>query len=137
VITASTFKDFFDRGQFDYGPDLPKIRDKDIDRAIAEAMAVINQGIYPNTEALDQAAHYLTAHFLFCDVDAADGGGQPIMLQSGRSADGLSESLSLPAWATQGEFAFYTTTYYGQKWLHLTAPHIGGAVYCVAGATQP
>jgi hypothetical protein len=137
MITASSFKDYFDRGQFDYGPTLPQIRDKDIDNAIAEAMAVINIGLYPTDEAKEMASHYLAAHFLFLDTNAAGTGAQPSMLQQSRGADGLSESVSLPAWATQGEFAFYCTTYYGQKWLHLTAVHIGGAVVTVAGRTLP
>jgi hypothetical protein len=36
-----------------------------------------------------------------------------------------------------GEFAFYCTTYYGQKWLMLTKPYLDGAVYTVGGGTNP
>jgi hypothetical protein len=37
----------------------------------------------------------------------------------------------------QGEFAFYATTYYGQKWLILSKPYLDGAVFSVEGGTMP
>lgn len=136
-ITAETFKAYFDRGQFDYGTDLPEIRDSDINRAIAEAEAVFSEGIYPDDDAANQALLYLTAHFLYLDTEAGESGGQPVFNQTSRSAGGISEGLSIPEWMNQGEFAFYATTYWGQKWLMLSKPYIDGAVYSVPGATQP
>lgn len=137
TITAAEFKDYFDRGQFDYGTDPPAIRDKDIDSAIAEAQAVFNGDLYPDEETCKQALYYLTAHFLQKDFEAVESGGQPSFIQSSRSADGISESLSIPDWMNQGEFAFYATTYYGQKWLMLSKPYLDGAVFTVYGATLP
>ena len=136
TITATEFKDYFDRGQFDYGTTLPQIRDKDIDQAIAEAEAVFND-IYPDEAACKQALLYLTAHFLLNDTEAADTGGGTVLTGSSRSADGISESYVVPEWMQQGDFAFYATTYYGQKYLALSLPYLGGAVSSVAGATQP
>jgi hypothetical protein len=137
TITATEFKSYFDRGQFTYGTTLPSVRDKDIDSAIAEMEAVINQDLYPTEAICQQAKLYLTAHFLQNDTDASDSGGQPNFIQNSRSADGISESVSIPDWMNKNEFAFYATTYYGQKWLMLTKPYIDGAVYVVTGATQP
>jgi len=137
TITATEFKSYFDRGQFTYGVDLPNIRDKDIDSAIAEALAVFNQDLYPTDELGKQALYYLSAHFLQTDTNSAESGGQSAFSQASRSADGLSESLSIPDWMNQGEFAFYATTYYGQKWMMLSKPYLDGAVFIVAGTTTP
>lgn len=137
MITVEEFKTFFDRGQFTYSETLPDIRDKDITNAISEKDAILNDGIYPDDETLKLAEYYLTAHFLTLDTEASESGGQPSFNQTGRSADGISESLQIPEWMNDGEFAFYATTYYGQKWLMLTKPYLGGAVYTVLGATTP
>lgn len=137
--TVSTFKTKFARGQFDYGTVLPAILDADITDAIAEAEAVFNPGLYPSDypEIGTLCELYLTAHFLVTDIDAADSGGQTRLLQNSRSVDGVSESLEIPDWMKAGEFAFYVTTYYGQKWLILSKPYLDGAVFVVGGATQP
>lgn len=137
TIDATEFKAYFDRGQFTYGTTAPDIRVKDIDQAIAETEAVLNDGIYPDEDTCKQAKYYLTAHFLTNDIDAGDSGGLPSFVQTSRSADGISESVSVPEWMNQGEFAFYSTTYWGQKFLILTKPYLDGAVRVVSGATLP
>lgn len=137
TIDAAEFKAYFDRGQFDYGTVLPEIRDDDIDRAIAEAAAILNDGIYPDEATCKQARYYLSAHFLQQDIDAGESGGQPAFVQSSRSADGISESVSIPEWMNEGVFAFYATTYWGQKWLALSKPYLDGAIIAVGGATLP
>ena len=137
TVTIASFKTQFSRN-FTFGSALPDVLDDDITKAIAEKDAVFNPEIYPvDTPAIGTLAeHYLTAHFLASDIDAADSGGQPRFAQSSRSADGVSESLAIPD-DLKGEFAFYCTTYYGQKWLMLTRPYLGGAVFSVEGGTQP
>lgn len=141
TITATEFKDYFDRGQFLYGSTVPyaypEVRDKDIDSAIAEAQAVFNGGLFPDEATCKQALYYLTAHFLQKDLDAVESGGQSTYNQSSRSADGISESLSIPEWMNEGEFAFYATTYWGQKYLMLVKPYLDGAVFVVNGGTLP
>lgn len=137
AVTVSSFKTLFSRGQFEYGTDVPDIRDVDIENAIAEANAVFNPGIYPDEAIHDLALSYLTAHFLATDTDAADSGGQSRFIQTSRSVDGVSESVEVPDWMKAAEFAFYCTTYYGQKWLMLTKPYLDGAVYVIEGGTTP
>lgn len=137
AVTVSSFKTLFSRGQFEYGTDVPDIRDVDIENAIAEANAVFNPDIYPDDTIRDLALSYLVAHFLATDTDAADSGGQSRFIQTSRSADGVSESLEIPDWMKAAEFAFYCTTYYGQKWLMLTKPYLDGAVYVIEGGTTP
>jgi len=141
TITATEFKEYFDRGQFLYGDSepyvYPEIRDKDIDSAIAEALAVFNPGLFPDEETCKLSLSYLTAHFLQLDSEAIESNGQAKFNQSSRSADGISESLEIPEWMKEGEFAFYCNTYYGQKYLILTKPYLDGAVSVVNGGTLP
>lgn len=139
AVTVASFKTSFSRGQFEYGTELPDIRDEDITAALAEANAVFNPDIYPTDkpEIADLALSYLTAHFLQTDIEAADGQGQARFIQTSRSVDGVSESLDIPDWMKEAEFAFYSTTYYGQKWLMLTKPYLDGAVYVIEGGTTP
>ena len=140
-ITSAEFKVSFDRGQFLYGSTspyaYPEVRDKDIDSAIAEALAVFNPGLFPDEATCKQALYYLTAHFVQQDLDVIVSGGQAKFNQSSRSADGISESLSIPEWMNEGEFAFFATTYYGQKYLILAKPYLDGAIFAVSGATLP
>lgn len=137
TITTTDFKSYFDRGQFTFGTVLPAVRDKDITAAIAEATAVINLSLYPTDAIAIMALEYLTAHFLQLDIEAANASGQPVFNQASRSADGISESLQIPEWMTQGEYALYSTTYYGQKYITISKPYLDGAVYAVEGATMP
>lgn len=141
TITATEFKAYFDRGQFLYGSTIPyafpEVRDKDIDSAIAESLAVFNPGLFPDEATCKQALSYLTAHFVQLDLDAVASDGQAKFNQSSRSADGISESLEIPEWMKEGEFAFYSTTYYGQKYLILAKPSLDGAVFSVPGGTRP
>lgn len=136
-MDAATFKAFFDRGQFTYSDTLPGIRDLDIERAAAESAAVFNPDLYPTEEIKTQADLYLTAHFLQNDIDSADGGGGSALLQTSRSALGVSESVHIPEWMQKGDFSLYSTTYYGQKFLMITRPHLGGAVVAIRGGTNP
>lgn len=139
AVDAATFKAYFDRGQFVYGTEAPDIRDKDITQALGEANAVFNPDLYPTEtpEIADLALTYLTAHFLVTDTDAQDSGGQTRLLQNSRSADGVSESVDIPEWMRAGEFAFYATTYYGQKFLIISKPYLDGVVLVIGGGTQP
>ena len=138
TVTLASFKTQFARN-FTFGAAVPDIMDADITNAIAEKDAVFNFSLYPTDkpEVGTLAEHYLTAHFLATDVDAADSGGQVRLLQTSRSADGVSESVDIPDWMKAGEFAFYATTYYGQIYLILSKPYLDGAVFSVEGGTQP
>ena len=133
-ITTDAFKTFFARN-FTFGDTLPDVLDADIDKAFAEACAVFNEGLYPDDATTELVYGYLAAHFLQEDLNAAEGGGAPTYNVSSHSADGISESLAIPEWMNAEEFAFYSTTYYGQKFLILSKPYLDGAVFVVTGAT--
>lgn len=136
TITSLEFEAFFDRGQWTYSETLPDVREKDIDEAIAEALAVMNQDLWEDETDCKQALYYLTAHFLVMDLQIADSGGQGLFMQTSRSADGISESLHIPEWMQNSDFALYTTTGYGIKYLMLAKPYLDGAIYSVKGGTR-
>lgn len=136
-ITAAQFKDHFDRGQFDYGADVPQVRDKDVESAIDEMSAVIDIQLYPTQKISTQAQAYMTAHFLTLDLGASDTGGQPVFNQSSRSVGSISESLAIPGWMMEGTNAQYAITYYGQKWLMMVKQYTTGTMMIVGGGTQP
>jgi hypothetical protein len=136
-ITAATFKTYFARGQFTYGTVLPAVLDSDIDQAIVEASAVFNFSLYPSDAIGNMALAYLTAHFLQLTLDSTDSQGQSAGIQSGRGANGVNESIAVPPWMLEGEYAFYATTEYGLRWMLQTMPYLGGNVYAVGGGTQP
>lgn len=136
TITAAEFKTHFDRGPWTFGPALPDVRDSDIDKAVTEALAVFNGDLYDIEAVCKLALTYLTAHFLQTDLESADSGGAPTHNQTSRSVGSVSESVTIPEWMLDGEFAMYVTTQYGIKWLQLTKPYLGGAVYAVEGGTS-
>jgi len=135
-LDPAGFKAYFARGQFTYGDTLPAVLDSDIQNAIGEALAVFNPGLYPDDATGVLALEYLSAHFLQGMLDLADSQGLTALLQSARGAVGISESLAVPEWMTQGEFAFYSTTAYGQRFLVISKPYLDGAVFSVQGGTK-
>lgn len=136
AVDIASFKALFSRGQFDYGETLPEIRDADITAALNRANMTFRPSLYPSDhpEIADEALSNLAAHYLELTVN---GGSQPSILQNSRSVDGISESLEIPEWMKQDEFAFYATTAYGQTYLIISKPYLDGAVYCIEGATTP
>lgn len=136
-MTIEIFKAFFDRGEFAYGETLPSVRDADITRAINDATARYNHDLYPDEDTAQEALKWLTAHELQLRLELSKNGAQPKFNQASRGADGLSESVIVPEWMQKGTFAYYSTTYYGQKFLTISAQYLTGAVFSVEGATNP
>lgn len=136
TITVADFKAYFPR-QFVYGSTPPAVADAEVQKAINEAATVFNFTLYPEDAIGQQALENLSAHFLQEDLDAANSQGQPSAIQTARSANGISESLSVPEWMLEGIFALYATTAYGRRYLTISKPYLDGAVFSVGGTTQP
>ena len=137
---AQTFKDYFDRGQFVYGEEVPAVRDKDIDAAMHEAETIFNADLYPDDKTLEMAFLYLSAHFLACDLDAAESGGLGGVgfVQTSRSADGVSESIQVPDWiAKDPTLSVLAGTYFGRKYLTIALRYADEVITVVGGATLP
>ena len=137
TITATEFKDTFDRGPWAYSANLPDVRDKDIEEAIIEAKALFNCDLYPDEGTCKQALSYLAAHFLTLDLDAYDSGGQAVNNIISRSAGDISESVQIPEWISEGVFAIFSTTSFGQKYIMLSLPYITSSIDIAPGGTTP
>ncbi len=115
---------------WDINPYLVKtdyVWDEDIQKAYDEANATVLTKI--NTEAaLKQAYLYLSAHYLVGDLNAnglqSTGNG----LLSSKAVGNVSVGYVVPEWAKKEGYSFYTTTYYGMKYLTLTRPYRIGNV---------
>jgi hypothetical protein len=143
TLTVEEFKTKFDRGDFTYSENLPDIRDKDIEDAIDNALALFNQDLYPiptdefPTDVGKKCLLFLTAHELVNLIEDTNGQGQTRFNQSSRSVGSISESLAIPEWMNADVFAYFTTTNYGIKFLMFSKPYMDGALYVVGGSTQP
>ena len=140
VPEPQVFKDYFDRNQFAYGEEYPAVRDKDIEAAMAEALAIFNAGLYPDDKTRDMAFLYLAAHFLASDLDAADSGGLGGIgfVQTSRSADGLSESIQVPEWVSRDPMlSVLAGTYFGRKYITIALRYANEVITVVGGDTLP
>ncbi len=142
-ITNQDFKDFFTRG-FSYSGEKTcnplEVSDKDLDNAKIEAGYSFNEGLFGSQEELTTPFLYCWAHYLVSDIRAGNQGlgASPNFPVSSKSVDAVSTSYSVPAWATEDTVAsFFTTTYYGMKYLTLIRPYITGVVKIAYGASTP
>lgn len=115
---------------WDVNPYLYKkdyVWDEDIEKAYAESDATVLTKI--NTAAaLKQAYLYLSAHYLVGDLNAnglqSTGGG----ILGSKAVGNVSVGYVVPEWAKKEGYSFYTSTYYGMKYLTLTRPYRIGNV---------
>jgi len=95
---------------------------EDIEKAFEEAKATAFTGIISEI-SLKQAFLYLVAHYLVGDLNAnglqSTGNG----LISSKTVGNVSASYIVPKWMQKESYSFYTTTYYGTKYLTLTRPY--------------
>lgn len=141
AVTVDDFKSLFDR-DFKFGATIPDIRDKDIDKAFAEAQAVLNVGLYNCDENVVQAYLYLSAHYLVQDINGA---GNTAGLNSeatnpitSKGVGSVSVSYSIPEYITKDPtLSYFATTSYGNKFLSLSIPNLRGNINFIEGATLP
>jgi hypothetical protein len=101
--------------------------DEDIEKAYDESKATVLTKI--NTEAaLKQAFLYLSAHYLVGDINAGGLQSTGAGLLSSKAVGNVSAGYVVPEWAKKEGYSFYTTTYYGMKYLALTRPYRIGNV---------
>ncbi len=104
-----------------------------INAAFAEAITVFNTRFNGTDASLKLMYLYLTAHYVV--MDARGGGTQSGAsgLVSSRSVGNVSESYVIPKWMQKEGLSFYTTTYYGYKYLNLTYPYRVGNIAAIRG----
>lgn len=144
-IDVDDFKGYFDR-DFTFGAALTNVRDKDIERAIAEAQALFNPALWTAGDDLEIAFEYLTAHCLVTAVAAAGGlnnAGRGLdssgsFAISSKSAGPLSVGYAIPQELVDNPVLNqFMTTKYGQRYLEMLAPNLLGNVGTAQGQTQP
>jgi hypothetical protein len=144
-ITVAEFQSFFDR-DFSFGATIADVRDKDITRAITDALVVYNPGIWPDTDMGKTAFYYLTAHQVVMNINAAGGPGNPgqginsgsSFAISSKSAGGLSAGYSIPASLLENPVVQgFIKTRYGQKYLDMALPYLIGVTGTAWHDTRP
>lgn len=116
------------------------IQDQDITNAFAEATALLNPDLFPDDATTLLGYLYLTAHFLCNDIKAALAGvsASAQFLLSSRTVGSVSESYQIPeAYLKNPNYAFYTTSSYGMKYLQMILPSLVGNMAGVYGGTNP
>lgn len=149
TITVADFKTYF-RRDFPYATEPASsevcsnldsyVFDFDIEKAFGEAKTILNQGLFSDDDSIRIAYLYLSAHYLVVDLRAAQGGvdSSGSFPVSSRSVGSVSESYQIPdAYAQNAQYAFFTTSGYGMKFLSLVIPRLAGNVVAVAGWTHP
>lgn len=120
--------------------ELNYIVDNDIEKAYRESQAVFNQALFSPESTLTLAYAYLTAHYLSLDLKASMQGinaNAPTTVAS-KGVGSVSESYAIPkAWTEDPNIQFYTTTYYGVKYLSIVMPLLIGNIQVIQGATTP
>ena len=123
-------------------PNLEFIQDQDITNAFADAIPLLNQGLFPDAPTITTAYLYLTAQCLSLNIKAADAGvnsggtgGFPV---TARSVGSVSESYMVPdAYKDDPLLAQYAQTAYGQKYLAFVLPFLRGNMAFVIGGAHP
>jgi len=144
-ITTAEFQSTFDR-DFTFGTTIDKIRDKDITRAIDDALTMYNPDLWGDPIAAKQAFYYLVAHHLSCNINASGGlGNSGQGVNSGadfpvasKSAGPLSISFSIPQILLENPVVQgLLKTRYGQKYLDMVIPYLIGGTGVAWHDTRP
>jgi hypothetical protein len=150
-VSVAQFKDWFDR-DFPFNtaedPDaLTGIRDKDINKAFAEASALFNPRLFnadidDNTglSLLQVGFMYLAAHYLCVDFSNSSAGLNAINkgYMGSKGVGSVSVGYQFPQWIMSSPtYSLIAETGYGKKYLSLIIPQMIGNFGVVKGATQP
>lgn len=144
-ITIAEFKVYFAR-DFTYGATDVTVKDADITKAIGEANALFNTGLWTAGTDLEIAFQYLTAHCLVTAIRAAGGlkavgtgiDSTGSFALNSKSAGPRSISYALPQDMKDNPVLNqYMKTQYGQKYLEMLTPNLIGNVEIAQGRTQP
>lgn len=137
--TVEEFKAHFSR-DFPYNADpLLGVTDQDIQRAMLEAEASMNESYTPSQPIYTLAYLYLTAHFLVLDLRAAMQGveGSNSWFTTSKSVGSVSESYSIPQQILDNPLlSMFAKTNYGGKYLHMLLPYTVGRIFAVCGRTH-
>ena len=105
------------------------VLDEDIEAAFAEAGAVFNPRLNVTDAQFKMIFLYLAAHFLVADSRANGLQSGSSGLVDHKTVGNVSISYTIPKWMQNESLSFFTTTYYGYKYLILTrVSRVGNAM---------
>ena len=119
---------------------LRKVTDDDINGAIADADANINQSLFQTQATFTRAFLWLAAHLLVQNIGAAAEGLASTYgwLTGAKSVDGLSQTFVIPQRIQDDPFlALLSTTVYGANYLRIVMPFMVGHVTALPRQTNP
>lgn len=141
IPTIADFKARFVR-DFPYGVRSDQVNNADIQTALDDTEAYLNESLFDSQAAWDVNFLLLAAHNMVMNMRAARANlglsGQFGWLQSSKGVGSVSESFAIPdRILANPELAMLTKTYYGAKFLFNILPSLSGNIYTVQGETQP
>lgn len=116
------------------------VLDADIDKAMDQAIMMVNPSIFEDNTTMTGAYYYCAAHYLVMDIRMAEQGldSRGEGLVNSKSVGSVSMSFSLPeAFINDSTFGYFAQTGYGQKYLSIVIPRLAGRPGHAAGATRP
>ena len=134
---TNDFRNTFVR-DFPYGADTSHVMDSDIERAIGDAAAEINPGLFDTQTEYTRCFLLLSAHHLVMNIRASSQGlsGQFSWLQGSKGVGSVSESFQIPQRIAENPyFAALSKTHYGAKYILAIFPLLSGQVGIAGGAT--
>lgn len=138
--SVADFQSYFNR-DFPYGTDVAtSVTDTDISKAFQQTNYAINTAFFTDQASYNIGYYLLSAHFLTMNLRASSQGinGQFNFLQQSKGVDGVSESFAIPdSILADPILSVYTKTNYGAQYIIMILPYLRGAMYTVAGTTQP
>jgi hypothetical protein len=125
IPTNATYWTLTEANKYDF------VWDEDIEEAFAEAKLYYRTANNMSDSGIRITFLYLAAHFLVTDLRANGVNSQFNAPVSSRSVGNVSEAYSIPDWMKSASLSFFTSTYYGYKYLTLTRPYRIANVFIV------
>ena len=139
LSTIEEFKAYFVR-DFPYGTDISTtVLDADIDKAIRKADQRCNQDLFSSQDSFTDAFMLLVAHCLVVSLRTSSQGlaSSFMGLENSKGVGSVSHSVAIPDRIMQNpEYAWISTTGYGEEYLMIVLPLLSGAMFTVCGGTN-
>ena len=102
------------------------VLDKDITKALEQAVNTFNISLGLSDAAMQEAFLYLTAHYLYISLKLGGLGGSITNMYgvNSRSVGNVSESYNIPDWMLKPMYSRYTTSPYGVQYITMVQPYL-------------
>lgn len=112
------------------------VQDKDIERAMSQALSTANARFGINDDDKIMIYLHLVAFYLQMDLNTASSGGGFVGITTSKSVGDVSEGYTIPQWVTDNPvFSIFTQNGFGLKYLSLILPYISCPILFSRGGT--